>query len=73
VEDQLGQRPPYGIIRYSDRTFQVDFTAALEQELLALLGEMRKEKLSIAPHRSHDEPRRCAGCGFREECEENLS
>lgn len=73
VEDQLGVRPPYGLIRYSDRTFQIDFTAQLEEQLLTLLEEMRKEKVSIAPLRSHDEPRRCAGCGFREECEESLS
>lgn len=73
VEDQLGIRPPYGLIRYSDRTFQIDFSEELEQELLALLKEMRKEKVSIAPHRSHQDPRRCAGCGFREECEERLN
>ncbi|MEE4194865.1 MAG: CRISPR-associated protein Cas4 [Anaerolineae bacterium] len=72
VEEQLGIRPPYGLIRYSDRTFQIDFTAALEEELLAVLGEMRKEKVSIAPPRSHDDPARCAGCGFREVCEERL-
>ena len=73
VEDHLGVRPPYGIIRYQDRTFQVDFTEALEDELLALLGEMRKEKVSIAPHRSHDVPMRCKGCGFRDVCEESLN
>ena len=73
VEDQLGVRPPYGLIRYSDRTFQIEFTESLEEELLAVLKEMRKEKVSIAPHRSHDDSRRCAGCGFREVCEERLN
>lgn len=73
VEDQMNVRPPYGIIRYSDRTFQIDYTEALEDELMAILQEIRKEKLSITPLRSHDEPLRCAGCGFREICEERLS
>jgi len=73
IEDQYNSRPPYGIIRYSDRTFQIDFTDELEEVLLELLREMRKEKISVAPHRSHEQPMRCAGCGFREDCEERLS
>jgi CRISPR-associated exonuclease Cas4 len=73
VEDHYRIRPSYGLIRYSDRTFQVDFTGELEKEFLDLLSEMRKEKISIAPHRSHDELMRCAGCGFRDECEERLN
>lgn len=73
VEDHYQVRPPYGLIRYSDRTFQINFTDELEDHLLDLLKEMRKEKLSIAPHCSHDEPMRCAGCGFRDVCEQRLS
>lgn len=73
VEEHYHVRPPYGLIRYSDRTFQVAFTDELEEEFLELLKEMRKEKVSIAPHRSHQDPMRCAGCGFRTICEERLN
>jgi CRISPR-associated exonuclease Cas4 len=72
VEDQLGVRPPHGIIRYLDRSFQIEFTPALEAELHELLTAMRQEKISVAPRCSHDQPARCAGCGFREICEERL-
>ena len=72
VEEKYGQRPPYGIIRYSDRSFQIDFTAALEDALMEILGEMRQNSLTRSPHRSHEEPRRCAGCGYRDSCEERL-
>jgi CRISPR-associated exonuclease Cas4 len=72
VEEIFRQRPPYGIIRYNDRSFQVDYTPALEAALNDLLAEMRQRKVSLTPPRSHDLPERCAACGYRDECAERL-
>ena len=73
VEDTLGARVPYGVIRYRDAEVRVEYTAELREELLALLEEMRAARDAEEVHRSHDEPRRCARCGVREFCDEDLS
>ena len=72
VEECYGKRPPYGIIKYADRTFEIDYTCELEDELLATLDEMRSDLADGAAGRSHEEPYRCRACGYRQECEERL-
>lgn len=72
VEDCLGSRPPFGIIRYNDRSFQIDYTDGLEQSLDELLAAMREHKLSVCPPRSHQQPARCAGCGYADICKQAL-
>jgi len=67
-----GKRPTHGLIKYPHRTFQVDFTAQLEKELLLLLDEMRLAQRKRNIPRSHDQPVRCARCGFRDICDERL-
>lgn len=83
VERIYGKRPPYGLLRYRDRTFAIDYTPAMQQELENLLGQIRhsNEKFthrskSISarqgPPRSHQEAARCARCGYRSECDQRL-
>ena len=73
LERTSGQRPPYGLLRYRERTFQVDYTPELEQTLLALIAEMRAaESQGEEPVRSHTEASRCRGCGYREICDMRL-
>ncbi len=76
VERTHGTRPPYGILRYRDRTFAIDYTATLRQELEKVLDEMRQElrqqDRGQAGHCSHQEPARCARCGYRKYCNERL-
>jgi CRISPR-associated exonuclease Cas4 len=73
LERTSGQRPPYGLLRYRNQTFQVDYTPELEQTLLALVEEIREvERQGVAPARSHIETNRCRGCGYREICEQRL-
>lgn len=72
VEETSGRRPPYGILRYADETFEIPFTPELEEELLAVLEEMREDlEMGDAP-RDHDDRYRCAACGYREICDEAL-
>jgi CRISPR-associated exonuclease Cas4 len=72
VEVNRGKRPPYGILKYADRAFAVDYTPGLENALLDVIAEMRRGEGS-APDRSHEMPQRCRGCGFRETCDQSLA
>ena len=73
VEEQFGRRPAYGIIRYADRMFSIENTDALRAALLDQLEEMRGAAAGGGVARSHDEARRCAGCGYRHACDERLA
>ena len=73
VEEHYDRQPPYGIIKYANRTFQVPYTAELEKRLLDTLEEMRADLAHGDAPRSHDEPHRCRACGHREQCDERLA
>jgi CRISPR-associated exonuclease Cas4 len=72
VERQYRQRPPYGIIHYPDRTFTVDFSSELEEDLLEMVAEMRNDADQREIPRSHDEAGRCRGCGYLTLCNQSL-
>jgi CRISPR-associated exonuclease Cas4 len=72
VERTYHQRPPYGILRYRDKTFSIDYTPALEAELEDLLDDIRAQERRGEVDRSHQEPARCARCGYRNLCDQRL-
>jgi len=72
VERNTGKRPPYGILRYHNRSFAIDYTREAEGQLLCLLDEMHDAGRLRELHRSHGEPARCQACGYRSTCEEML-
>jgi CRISPR-associated exonuclease Cas4 len=72
VEKTYGKRPAYGLIHYSHRDFAVDYTTELESALLEQLAEMRRDEMRRDVPRSHEEPARCQGCGFRKVCDQKL-
>ncbi len=73
LERDTSQRPPYGLLRYRDRTFQVDYTSALEESLLALIANIRAaENCPDGPPRSHAQASRCRACGYRQYCNQPL-
>lgn len=71
VQATRGRRPSHGVLKYSDRSFAIDYTPGLENALLDLLAEMRRDE-GAAPDRSHNAPERCRGCGYRETCDQRL-
>jgi len=73
VAEAYGRRPDYGLIKYADKLWRMDFTPQLESELLDLLEDMRTDGETDEVARSHDSAARCRGCGFREVCEESLA
>ena len=72
VERTYGKRPPYGILRYRDRSFSIDYSPALESELENLLNAIRLQAQRGEADRSHQEPQRCSRCGFRSICNQRL-
>jgi CRISPR-associated exonuclease Cas4 len=73
VEETYRQRPKYGIVKYADRMFAVDYTDALRIELLDVIRSMRDDLADGAAQRSHDEAARCTHCGYRYACSERLA
>lgn len=72
VEEAAQQRPPYGILHYSDATLQIPFDDALRQRLLDTMAAMRRDEGRPAVARSHAEPERCRSCGVRHACDQSL-
>ncbi len=72
VEEHTGIAPPYGLLRYATVSFRLKYTPAVRDTLLATLEEMRDLLDEDDCPRSHDEPRRCAACGFLAVCDEAL-
>ncbi len=72
VEECYRRRPPYGIIKYADRAFEVDYTPELEDELLATLDDMRADLAEDNAPRDHDEPARCQSCGYYQHCDQAI-
>jgi CRISPR-associated exonuclease Cas4 len=73
VEETYRQKPKYGIVKYADRMFAVDYTDTLRVELLDVIAAMREDLARGAAERSHDEAARCAHCGYRHACSEQLA
>ncbi|MEL7627285.1 MAG: CRISPR-associated protein Cas4 [Anaerolineaceae bacterium] len=73
VEKSFGQRPPYGIIRYQNKSFTIDYTDQLEARLKALIQEMRRVESSQIVNRSHNQPARCRSCGYSQICDQHLN
>lgn len=73
VAETEGRRPPYGLIKYADAVFKVDYTLALERTLLDALNAMRGDLARGRARRSHTDPSRCVTCGYRHACDERLA
>ena len=43
IEETYRQRPKYGIVKYADRMFAVDYTDALQAALLDVMAAMRED------------------------------
>lgn len=73
VEKTYGKRPPYGLVHYEDKDFSVEYTRELEQSLLELITEMKRDGMKREVERSHEQASRCKRCGFRSVCDQSLA
>ncbi|HEX6535130.1 MAG TPA: Dna2/Cas4 domain-containing protein [Gemmatimonadaceae bacterium] len=58
----------YGYLRYADRTFRIDFTDTLREELLRTLAALRADLAAADVEPNHADPRRCARCALIAAC-----
>ena len=72
IETTMGKRPPYGILKYADSTYKLQYTNALQQDLLTTLGAVRNAQDS-SPRRSHNSPGRCRACGHLSSCDQSFA
>jgi CRISPR-associated exonuclease Cas4 len=72
VEHEYGTRPTHGILHYSNRTFAIDFTSALEGSIQAIIREMQARTNRTHVDRSHQDGKRCLHCGYRSICDQAL-
>lgn len=73
VEHTFHQRPPYGILRYRNRSFSIEYTPEGERELRLLIDEMHDAGRKRALDCSHEDRNRCARCGYRSICDQKLT
>jgi CRISPR-associated exonuclease Cas4 len=73
IEETYRQKPKYGIVKYADQMFAVDYTEALRAALLDVIAAMRDDLAHGTAQRSHEEAARCVHCGYRHACTERLA
>lgn len=72
VEETYGERPAFGLLKYHDRLFEVEFDDDLRRKLVSLLAEMRAARRGGEVSRSHTDLARCRYCGYRDACDQRL-
>ena len=73
VEKTYDTRPPYGIIHYENQDFAIDYTRELEEALIDLLVDIKRDGYKKDVPRSHEQAARCVKCGFRKNCDQRLA
>ncbi|MBC7233403.1 MAG: Dna2/Cas4 domain-containing protein [Chloroflexi bacterium] len=73
VEEEYGQRPRYGYLKYEQAVFRINYTGNLRHHVLSRLEAMRRDfrASDVAPN--HNEARRCLYCGHRYVCDRRLA
>lgn len=72
LESSQQKRPPYGLLKYKNRTFAIRYTDELRDKMINLVEEIRSQKDQGELDRSHRNPNRCERCGFRHKCDQRL-
>lgn len=69
VEEETGRAPPFGVLRYADRSVTVPWDRAARAELFAFLDEVAR------PYdgRASPAPAKCAGCVWSPSCDASLA
>ncbi len=72
IEEEEGTAPPYGIIRYGETEFEIDYDDDLKELLIDKLKDMRKALDTEDIHRNHNREGKCKNCSRRDLCPESL-
>jgi CRISPR-associated exonuclease Cas4 len=68
VEETHERFAGYGYLRYSHRTFRIEFTDTMRAEVLRTAEALRGDLTATDVDPNHTDPRRCARCALREPC-----
>ena len=72
IEEETGKAPPYGLIKYGDNEFEIDYDESLKELLVNKMEDMREIYKTKDAHRNHDRKGKCKNCSRREICPESL-
>lgn len=73
VEEKYGVAPPFGVLQYPDRRFEVAWSRDFRDKVLQTTLKMRLADMTREVHRVHNSPGKCRGCSRREACNERLA
>jgi CRISPR-associated exonuclease Cas4 len=73
LEEEFGNPPPHGILRYGEVENEVEYDEGLKELVINKLGEMRRLMSSGDVHRNHNKPGKCRSCSRRGVCPERLA
>jgi CRISPR-associated exonuclease Cas4 len=73
MEEEYGKAPPYGIIRYTDASHDIEYNEDLKRLVLSKMGEMRACLTRGEAHRNHSRPGKCVHCSRHSVCPERLA
>ena len=74
IEEEFGNPPPHGIIRYGQVENEIEYDEGLKDMVLKKAIEMRGFLISgSGVHRNHNKPGKCKHCSRRNVCPEKLS
>jgi CRISPR-associated exonuclease Cas4 len=68
LEDYFVQAPTYGVLRYADREFTVEYTPALKKKVIRLLTEMARCSEQQPPPLARQRASKCRSCTFQPIC-----
>lgn len=72
IEEKFRARPAYGLLKYRDDVFRIEFTDELREEFFSVLQALKDARRAKNVPRSHDDPIKCKYCGYRDACAERL-
>ncbi len=73
LEEEYGKAPPYGVIRYGETNYEIEYNDDQKKLLLQKLAEMRTSIAKGEAHRNHTRPGKCVHCSRRGVCPERLA
>lgn len=73
VEEKYGKRPPFGVLQYSDKRFDIPFTQEFRDRVLEASLRMKLAEMTGEVHRIHNQVGKCRGCSRREGCPERMA
>ncbi len=73
IEESSGNSPPYGVLRYPEKDFEIKFDPRLKDTVIQKLEEMKTAIASTDVHRNHNRPNKCFNCSRKTDCPEKLT